>query len=98
MNEPIMMVSIPLVEYNRLKTIEAKQGESFKVGIGYIAERLGVCKSAVIMSPWHMPNFGEGFQRNVRKEWLQKDVDEWLAIPVKERRRMYKERDGKLAA
>lgn len=62
------------------------------VGREYIMEKLGISHSALSHQPWMYPDFGKAIagRRNCRP-YRKEEVDEWLAIPAKKRRRMYLE-------
>lgn len=62
------------------------------VGRKYICERLGVDNSNLNHCPWNLPDFGKAIRgRRDVKPYLKNEVDEWLAIPAKERKRRYME-------
>jgi len=84
-------VSISFEEYTRLKEIEKKFMAGTSVTVKYIADKLGLTTAAIFMNPCYQPNFGAGFAKGSTRTWPRYVVDEWLAIPLKERKKMYKE-------
>lgn len=62
------------------------------VGRKYIAEKLECSNSELSKRPWNFPDFGVkvyGFYNP--KPYTKQEVDSWLSIPAKERRRRYRE-------
>lgn len=63
-----------------------------KVGASYVAEKLGVTRSALCKAPWHLPDFGERLKHTKgATPYSVEEVDSWLRKPVRERKRLYME-------
>lgn len=62
------------------------------VGRKYIAQRLGVGNAELSKRPWHFPDFGEKvYGKRNPMPYTKAEVDDWLSIPARARRKMYME-------
>ena len=81
---------------NRIK-IDGKDyiltpADNTPVGTEYIRSVLGITSSTLSRSPWHYPDYGKAVKGHKRtKPYRKSDVDSWLAIPARTRRRRYME-------
>lgn len=63
-----------------------------KVGAGYVMDKLGVSRSALNKSPWHLPDFGESLKHTKgAKPYTATEIDMWLEKPASMRKRLYLE-------
>ena len=64
-----------------------------KVGRQYIMDKLGITKSSLSRAPWDFPDFGVKLKSAPRgaRPYTRKEVDDWLAIPQRIRKRRYLE-------
>ena len=61
-----------------------------KVGAQYVADRLGVTRSALNKAPWHLPDFGEKLKHTKgAKPYTVSEIDEWLEKPANIRKELY---------
>ena len=71
--------------------VPVKDTATDKVGRQYIMEKLGITKSSLSRAPWDFPDFGVKLRNAHRgaKPYTRKEVDDWLSIPQRIRKKRY---------
>ena len=83
---------------NRYILVPIRQKKEM-VGREYVMQRLGIGKAQLSRSPWNLPDFGMKVKGHKGiKPYTKDEVDEWLTIPARRRREMYKEWKGDVDA
>ena len=76
---------------NKVLLVPVKQPKVM-VGRQYISQRLGVGNAELSKRPWHFPDFGQKtYGHRNPMPYTKEEVDRWLSIPARARRRMYLE-------